>query len=221
MSASFIDNNLPMSLSEKEQSDLLKKISVGDLAARKLLIESNIRLVLFQVIHRFSNTSEDMQDLISEGIIGLIKAVDTFDISKNNTFTTYAVPCINNEVLMYLRGSKKKSLDISMEMGVGFGQDGKELLIKDIISVDNDVEEECILNNMLEQMMEEISCLTEYEQELLTLYFGLNGNAPCKQKDIANIYGISKACVSRQIQDILAKLQNRLEKPKGIGKTKK
>lgn len=207
----FIDNDLPKPLSKQEIYGYFEKYNSGDRMAREIIIKHNIRFVISQVIRKFGNTPYDKNELVSVGIIGLIKSVDTFDISKNFQFSTYAVRCIDNEILVYMRKGKKYIYDDSFDRILAT-DDGKELKIENILQdeksnfVEDYEKKELLL--MLRQLVEE---LPERDKEIIMLRFGFIGDRPLKEREIADRFNISRSWVSMIIGKNLNKLRTHLE----------
>lgn len=220
MQTYFISKDLPLGLSKEEQEVLLSKISRGDSSARDIFIVSNVRLVLSLVITHFNGTLEEMQEYVSEGIIGLIRAVDTFDISKNCAFATYAIRCINNQILMYLRKNKKNTLQISLSEAICLDKNGEKFLLEEVLCEDMNVEDEVVLNEMVECMKEAFTLLPLRDRQILFLYFGL-GDRRYTQREIGSMFGISRSYVCRILQDSLFDLKKAMMEIRAIQKTKK
>ncbi|SJZ35723.1 RNA polymerase sporulation sigma factor SigE [Selenihalanaerobacter shriftii] len=204
---------LPPPLSNEEESYLLSKLEEDDNAVRSVLIERNLRLVVY-IARKFENTRIDLEDLVSIGTIGLIKAVNTFDVSKKIKLATYASRCIENEILMYLRRNNKKRSEISFDEPLNVDWDGNELKLSDILGTDidliyKDIEEDIDRELLLQAM----KVLTERERKIMILRFGLSkGKEEMTQKEVANILGISQSYISRLEKRIINKLQREISK---------
>lgn len=206
---------LPPPLSTQEEKFLLSKLEKGDQAVRSVLIERNLRLVVY-IARKFDNTGIDIEDLVSIGTIGLIKAVNTFDVSKNIKLATYASRCIENEILMYLRKNNKKRSEVSFDEPLNIDWDGNELKLSDVLGTDIDliykyIEEEVDKELLLEAMTN----LTERERKIMILRFGLQKDKKeLTQKQVADILGISQSYISRLEKRIITKLQAEIKKMK-------
>ena len=217
----FIDaNKLPKALSKEETYDLLRKIQQDDDLAKKKLAEHNIRLVISNIYKKFPNVEYDKKDLISIGNIGLLKAISSFDISKNIEFSTYAIRCIDNEILMFLRKLKKHENVDSLDRTINYSNDGSELKIKDTLSDDIDIEKEYTDNEMHYILREILNDLPEYDKNILMLHFGFYNDKQYKQKEIADMLSLSQPQVSRIITRSVKRIGNILEE-KGIVELRK
>ena len=205
-------DTLPPPLPREEEDAAIAALDNGDMQARKLLIEHNLRLVVY-ICKRFENTGINIEDLISIGTIGLIKAVNTFNSGKNIKLATYASRCIENEILMYLRKIGSQRTEISFDEPLNMDWDGNELLLSDILGTDCD--EVCRpLEDDAEKamLMQAVSTLSEREQEIITMRFGLVGNREYTQKEVAGILGISQSYISRLEKRIIDRLRRELQK---------
>ena len=204
--------SFPKTLTEEEEKHYLELASKGDLEARNILIERNLRLVA-HIMKKYYAQVSDQEDLISIGTIGLIKGISTFDASKGARLATYAARCVENEILMYFRSQKKSAQDVSLSDYIETGTDGAALSLMDVVSEDGDLLEQIAGKESLEQLRRAVeTCLTEQEREVIALRYGLNGKAPCRQREVADITGISRSYVSRIEKRALGKLRNALEK---------
>lgn len=204
---------LPPPLNADEEKYFLGKLGSGDKAVRSVLIERNLRLVVY-IARKFENTGIDIEDLVSIGTIGLIKAVNTFDVSKNIKLATYASRCIENEILMYLRRNNKKRSEVSFDEPLNIDWDGNELKLSDVLGTEGDliykyIEEE-VDKELLAEAMER---LTDREKNILILRFGLKTKGDTKtQKEVADMLGISQSYISRLEKRIIKKLQYEVKK---------
>ncbi len=198
-------------LKHKDELEALSKMKNGDLLARDILIEHNLRLVVY-VAKKYDNIPNGtLEDLISIGTIGLVKAVNTFDLDKNIKLATYASRCIENEILMYLRKNNKIRHEISLDEPLNVDYDGNELLLSDIVGTENEVvQDEIQYNQQKELFYNSLSCLTPREKEILELRYGLLGKEELTQKDVAVLLGISQSYISRLEKKIIKKLRNKL-----------
>lgn len=203
---------LPPPLSQDEEKEIMEKLSVGDESVKDSLIVHNLRLVVY-IAKKFENTNVNIEDLISIGTIGLIKAVNTFSPDRNIKFATYASRCIENEILMHLRKASVRKNEISIEEPLNTDWDGNELLLCDVLGSDAD-----IINRDIEQelecnlLLEAVSRLNTREAMIMELRFGLNGNKEHTQKQVADLLGISQSYISRLEKKIIRRLKNDLEK---------
>ena len=169
----FIDGHkLPKLLSKQEVYELLEKIKQGDELAREKLVEHNIRLVLYEVTGRFKSVEYDKKDLVSIGNVGLMKAITTFDTSKKFEFATYAIRCIDNEILMFLRKLKKNQNVDSLDRTINHDKDGNELKIEDTISDETDIVEEYTDNETHQIIRQIVKDLPDRDREIIMLHFG-------------------------------------------------
>nr|WP_316621979.1 RNA polymerase sporulation sigma factor SigE [uncultured Ruminococcus sp.] len=203
---------LPPPLTKEEEAVILEQIKDGDEKAREPLIVHNLRLVVY-IAKKFENSNVNIEDLISIGTIGLIKAVNTFSPDRNIKLATYASRCIENEILMFLRKTSQSKYEISIEEPLSTDWDGNELLLSDILGSENDtvsadIEQEVEIN----QLMEAVNRLNTREAMIMELRFGLNGNKEHTQKEVADLLGISQSYISRLEKKIIGKLKQDLEK---------
>lgn len=203
---------LPNPLSDEDEIEFILKACNGDEKAKDVLIEHNLRLVVY-ICKKFENTGIDLEDLISVGTIGLIKAVNSFNMEKNIKLATYASRCIENEILMQLRKSVKYKNEISLEEPLNSDSDGNELVLADIISTENDVVSKDLELETEKQLL--WNCLKKLnyrEQEIMMLRFGLNNDEEKTQKEVADLLGISQSYISRIEKKILSKLNKEIGK---------
>ncbi len=203
---------LPPPLTKNEEAVILKQIQNGDEKAREPLIVHNLRLVVY-IAKKFENSNVNIEDLISIGTIGLIKAVNTFSPDRNIKLATYASRCIENEILMFLRKTTQSKYEISIEEPLSTDWDGNELLLSDILGSDNDtVSADIEQEAERAQLLEAVSRLNTREAMIMELRFGLNGNREHTQKQVADMLGISQSYISRLEKKIIGKLKADLEK---------
>ena len=203
----YSSGTFPPTLSAEEEERYIEEMQNGSSEARNALIEHNLRLVA-HITKKYPNYRKETEDLISIGTIGLIKAVNTFTPEKKVRLATYAARCIENEILMYIRQSKKHHTDCSLQDTVGFDKDGSEIALQDRIadvgrSIDEEVETKLEIINIMEKMSKN---LTEREKQILKLRYGLTGAKELTQREIAKILGISRSYVSRIEKKALSKL---------------
>ena len=197
-------------LKGKEEEDALTRLKNGDEQARDLLIEHNLRLVVY-VAKNMILQNGSIEDLISIGTIGLVKAVNTFKMDKNIKLATYASRCIENEILMFLRKNNKLRQEISLDEPLNVDYDGNELLLSDIIGTDKDiVQDEIEHNDQKEKFYKALHHLNKREQQILMMRYGLIGHEELTQKDVADILGISQSYISRLEKKIIKKLRMKL-----------
>ena len=201
---------LPLPLTREEEAEAIAKLSQGDAGARQLLIERNLRLVVY-IARRFENTGINLEDLISIGTIGLIKAVGTYQPAKSIKLATYASRCIENEILMYLRKTASQKTELSFDEPLNTDWDGNELLLSDILGTESDLVmrpiEADVDRQLLRQAMEQ---LDPRERQIITLRFGLDGRRERTQKEVADQLGISQSYISRLEKRIIARLKKEI-----------
>jgi len=203
---------LPPPLTREEEEYLLKRLPSGDAAIRAMLIERNLRLVVY-IARKFENTGVHIEDLVSIGAIGLIKAVNTFDPEKKIKLATYASRCIENEILMYLRRNSKTRTEVSFDEPLNIDWDGNELLLSDVLGTEGDT----IYRNIEEQvdrklLQKALDKLTERERTIMELRFGLADGEEKTQKDVADLLGISQSYISRLEKRIIKRLRKEFNK---------
>ena len=184
-------DTLPQPLSREREAELIARMGRGDFAVRQTLIEHNLRLVVY-LARRFENTGINMEDLISIGTIGLIKAINTFRADKNIKLATYASRCIENEILMYLRKNAAQRAEVSFDEPLSTDWDGKELLLSDVLGT--------------------VGKRSSREQDIITLRFGLGGKKEMTQKEVADRMGISQSYISRLEKRIILRLKREILK---------
>lgn len=202
---------LPPPLKGEEERKVIDQAVSGNQKARDTLIEHNLRLVVY-VAKRYDNSTNcPLEDLISIGTIGLVKAINTFKEDKNIKLATYASRCIENEILMYLRKNNKIRYEISLDEPLNIDYDGNELLLGDIVGTDDDlVEQEMMKSDQRKLFYEALKDLNEREKEILILRYGLSNHDELTQKDVAKLLGISQSYISRLEKKIIKKLRNQL-----------
>lgn len=199
---------LPEPLSKEEEIKYVELSMNNDQKARNKLIEHNLRLVVF-LAKKYENTNTDLEDLVSIGTIGLIKAVNTYRLDKNIKLATYASRCIDNEILMYLRKTKRKRTEVSFEDSLSYDADGNELHLEDILGTESDIVTKGLDDELDKSMMlEEIEKLNPRDKEIIELRYGLNGKKEMTQKDVANLLGISQSYISRIEKKVIKKLKS-------------
>ena len=200
---------LPQPLSNEEEKELLEK---NDDESKAILIERNLRLVVY-IAKKFESTGIDVDDLISVGAVGLIKAVQSFNNDKNIKLATYASRCIENEILMYLRKVTKQKLEVSLDEPLSYDKEGNELLLGDILIGEEESLSKGMENNLEKQILKKaLNKLSLKEQQIMTLRFGLNGQEESTQKEVADILGISQSYISRIEKKILSRLKKEISK---------
>ena len=203
--------SFPKPLTAQEEREYLARSAQGDLEARNILIERNLRLVA-HIMKKYYAQTADQEDLISIGTIGLIKGITTFDASKGARLATYAARCVENEILMHFRAQRKSSHDVSLSDYIETGTDGAALSLMDVVSDDEDLTEQISNREQLHMVRQLVdTCLSEQERRVICLRYGLSGEKPQRQREVAKIVGISRSYVSRIEKRALEKLRNRLE----------
>ena len=203
---------LPEPLTSEEEEEAVKGLERGDSDARSKLIEHNLRLVVY-IARKFENTGINLEDLISIGTIGLIKAVNTFKSEKKIKLATYASRCIENEILMFLRKNNQTKAEISIDEPLNVDWDGNELLLSDILGTEPDIvirsmEEEAEKNMLLSAVMQ----LDERERKIMEMRFALSGGRELTQKEVADALGISQSYISRLEKKIIVRLKRDIQK---------
>ena len=203
--------SFPKPLSQAEEKHYLELAAQGDLEARNILIERNLRLVA-HIMKKYYAQTADQEDLISIGTIGLMKGIETFDPSKGARLATYAARCVENEILMYFRSRKKTAQDVSLSDYIETGTDGAALSFMDVVSEDADLLEQVSEKEQLQKLRKALDqVLTEQEAMVIRLRYGLGDCQPCRQREVATITGISRSYVSRIEKRALEKLRQALE----------
>ena len=201
---------LPPPLSKEKELEMLCRIQT-DAEARKLLIEHNLRLVVY-IAKRFENTGIYIEDLVSIGTIGLVKAINTFNPTKNIKLATYASRCIENEILMYIRKHSSERAEVSIDEPLNTDWDGNELLLSDVLSSDDDrISYEIEQYEERQKVRRAVYNLDEREREIIELRYGLNGRRELTQKEVADKLGISQSYISRLEKKIIARLKVEIE----------
>lgn len=203
-------DTLPPPLTREEEQVLLERLAQGDQEARNSLIEHNLRLVAY-IARRFENTGINIEDLISIGTIGLIKAVGTYQPTKGIKLATYASRCIENEILMFLRKTSNQKTELSFDEPLNTDWDGNELLLSDVLGTEEDIVvqpiEADVDRQLLRQAMER---LDHRDQQIIILRFGLDGRRECTQKEVADYLGISQSYISRLEKRIISRLKKEI-----------
>lgn len=198
---------LPPPLKGKEEQDVLEQMEQGSESAKKLLIERNLRLVVF-IARRFENTGVCIEDLISIGTIGLIKAISTYRRDKNIKLATYASRCIENEILMHIRKIANQKTEVSLDEPINMDYDGNELLLSDILGTDEDMILRPLEDEVdLQLLRQALNKLPEREQNIVTMRYGLRGRKERTQKEVADMMGISQSYISRLEKRIMERLR--------------
>ena len=203
--------SFPRPLTAQEEQHYLTLSAQGDLDARNILIERNLRLVA-HIMKKYYAQSADQEDLISIGTIGLIKGISTFKPEKGARLATYAARCVENEILMHFRSQKKSSQDVSLSDYIETGADGTALALMDVVADDEDLLETVSRREAIGKVLKAMdTCLTEQERQVIRLRYGLGGTTAKRQREVANITGISRSYVSRIEKRALEKLRKALE----------
>lgn len=199
--------NFPPPLSAAEEREAFAAKAAGDEAAREKLILHNLRLVS-HIVRKYYGAAKNQEDLVSIGSIGLVKAVDTFNHENGTRFATYAAKCIQNEILMHFRSQKKLSAEVSINETIDVDRDGNPLTYMDVIATEDNVEEEVDLkvkSALVRRLVDQV--LDERERQIIVLRYGLSGNDPRTQREVAQLLGISRSYVSRIEKGALEKLR--------------
>lgn len=202
--------SFPKPLTKQEEQHYLALCAKGDLDARNVLIERNLRLVA-HIMKKYYTQTSDQEDLISIGTIGLIKGIETFDSSKGARLATYAARCVENEILMYFRSQKKSSQDVSLSDFIETGADGAALSLMDVVSDDTDLPEQVSTRQLLKKLCVAVdTVLSPQERQVIILRYGLGTGRPLRQRQVAEKTGISRSYVSRIEKKALQKLKKAL-----------
>ncbi|EGO61891.1 RNA polymerase sporulation sigma factor SigK [Acetonema longum] len=203
----YISNNtFPLPLSEKEEQVYLERLKNGDEMAKNILVERNLRLVA-HIVKKFDNSGEEIDDLISIGTIGLIKAINTYDQGKKTRLATYAARCIENEILMHFRSTRRIRSEVSLYDPIGVDKEGNEITLIDVLGTAPDVVVEAVESQCeQERLSKQISQLSDREKWVLEMRFGWPDSSKKTQRDIAKLLGISRSYVSRIEKKAVAKL---------------
>ena len=205
-------DTLPQPLTRAEEAELIARMGQGDFSVRQTLIERNLRLVVY-LARRFENTGINMEDLISIGTIGLIKAINTFRADKHIKLATYASRCIENEILMYLRKNSAQRTEISFDEPLSTDWDGKELLLSDVLGTDGDTVRRPIEADVDRKLLQDaVGKLSSRERDIISLLFGLGGKKEMTQKEVADRMGISQSYISRLEKRIILRLKREILK---------
>lgn len=199
-------------LPRQEEAEWISRLEQGELLARQTLIERNLRLVVY-IARRFENTGINIEDLISIGTIGLIKAINTFRADKNIKLATYASRCIENEILMYLRKNAGQRTEVSFDEPLNTDWDGKELLLSDVLGTEGDVVMRPIEADVDRKLLSDaVARLSPREKDIISLRFGLGGRKELTQKEVADRMGISQSYISRLEKRIISRLRRDIQK---------
>ena len=204
-------NSFPQPLCEEEEKSYLTKFKEGDLLAKGILVERNLRLVA-HIVKKYSYSGKDVDDLISIGTVGLIKAIDSFDIGKGTRLATYAARCIENEILMLIRNNKKTKGEVYLQDPIGTDKEGNEISLMDVLSSDEDTIFEIVENKIqIKKLYDKINfALRDREKTIIQMRYGLLDGNPRTQREIALILGISRSYVSRIEKRALKELNKEL-----------
>lgn len=199
---------LPEPLSKEEENRYVELSMENDQDARNKLVEHNLRLVVF-LAKKYDNTGDSLEDLVSIGTIGLIKAVNTYRLDKNIKLATYASRCIDNEILMHLRKNKRKRLEVSFEDSLSYDTDGNELHLEDVLGTEGDVVTKG-LDDELDRniVLSEIKKLSSRDREIIELRYGLNKKKELTQKEVAKLLGISQSYISRIEKKVIKRIKS-------------
>ena len=203
---SYSNDVFPEPLSSEEETLYIKRMKNGDMDARNKLIEHNLRLVA-HIVKKFDSTSQDTDDLIGIGTVGLIKGIDTYSLDKKVKLTTYAAKCCENEILMHFRSNKKNANNVSIYDGISYDKEGNEITILDILKTkEPDFLEDIYVKDNILLLKKYLKVLSKREKEIIDYRYGMNGREERTQKEIAKIMGISRSYVSRIEKRALSKI---------------
>ena len=205
-------NSFPEPLSQKEEADCFRRARSGDKRAREMLIEHNLRLVA-HIVKKYYSSAKNQEDLVSIGTVGLIKAIDSFNVDNGTKFATYAAKCLQNEILMYFRAQKKQSCEVSINETIDTDKDGNPLTYSDIIACEDTIAEDIAFKINSSRAIAFIrSALTPRERQIIVLRYGLNNRKPVTQREIAAMLNISRSYVSRIEKSAIAKIRTEFER---------
>lgn len=203
-------DTLPPPLPRDEEAEMLRRLDEGEFAVRQVLIERNLRLVVY-IARRFENTGINIEDLISIGTIGLIKAVGTFKPDRNIKLATYSSRCIENEILMYIRKISGQKAEVSLDEPINTDWDGNELLLSDVLGTDGDTVMRPMEDDVDHQLLRQaLARLPEREMQIVSMRFGLGGRKERTQKEVAELMGISQSYISRLEKRIMVRLRREI-----------
>ena len=203
--------SFPKPLTAEEERYYLELSAKGDLEARNILVERNLRLVS-HIMKKYYTQTSDQEDLISIGTIGLIKGITTFDASKGARLATYAARCVENEILMHFRSQRKSAQDVSLSDYIETGADGAPLALMDVAAEEGDLLEQVSGREQVEKLRQSVAaCLTEQERQVIQLRYGLAGENPKRQREVAQVLGLSRSYISRIEKRALEKLRREME----------
>ena len=203
---------LPTPLTREEEAQVIARLEQGDEEARKTLIEHNLRLVVY-IARRFENTGVNLEDLISIGTIGLIKAVNTFRPDRNIKLATYSSRCIENEILMHIRKIANQKTEVSLDEPINTDWDGNELLLSDVLGTDGDIVMRPLEDDVDHQLLRQaLGRLPEREKQIVSMRFGLGGRREKTQKEVADLMGISQSYISRLEKRIMLRLRREISR---------
>ena len=207
----FFDlKTFPQPLTAREEREYLKRYKEGDREAKNVLINRNMRLVA-HVIKKYQSSDYEMEDLLSVGTIGLIKAVNTYNMDKGSRLATYAAKCVENEILMHLRRTSRLKLEVSFDEPLNVDWDGNELLLSDILGTENDIVSRDMEDEVDRELLKiALARLTPREKQIVELRFGLNNQPECTQKQVADMLGISQSYISRLEKRIIRRLHKEM-----------